>query len=259
MSPDCIIVIPARLTSTRLPDKPLRMLAGQPLIAHVVARARAAAMGRVLVATDAEAIARVARDLGVEAVMTSAAHASGTDRLAEVARVMRWPDSQVVVNLQGDEPMAPVSGMRAVAALLMDSGSPVATLATPLETASQWTDPNCVKVVRALDGRALYFSRAPIPHGRDGTAGLAATEHGLASPHRLRHIGIYAYRAGFLRQFVELPRSPLERAESLEQLRALEHGYDIAVGLAPEPFPAGVDTEEDLARVEQLMRDADVG
>jgi len=258
MKSECVIVIPARLRSTRLPNKALRLLAGRPMIVHVMERANAAGLGPVLVATDADSIARVVQDHGGEAVMTSARHASGTDRLAEVADIKGWKDSQIVVNLQGDEPLAPVSGIRAVAEVLRQGPSPMATLATPLDAPSQWTDPNCVKVIRALDDRALYFSRAPIPHVRDSASAVETTDPCLAFPQVLWHIGIYAYRAGFLRQFVALARTPLECAEALEQLRALEHGFSIAVGIAPEPFPPGVDTEEDLARTERRMLAAQV-
>ena len=253
MKSDCVIVIPARLRSTRLPNKALRPLAGKPMIVHVLERARAAELGPVLVATDAEAIAKVVREHGGEAVMTSPAHASGTDRIAEVAALKRWSAKQIVVNLQGDEPLAPVAGIRAVAELLRKATAPMATLATPLDSVPQWTDPNCVKVIRALNGHALYFSRAPIPHVRDSASAVETTDPCLAFPEVLRHIGIYAYRAGFLGTFVKLNRTPLECAEALEQLRALEHGYAIAVGIAPEPFPPGVDTEADVARVERLL------
>lgn len=252
MSHGFVVAIPARLRATRLPDKPLRMLAGRPLLAHVIERARASAAREVVVATDDVRIAAVAEQAGVRAVMTRVDHASGTDRLAEVARALGWRDDLCVVNLQGDEPLAPVSGIEAVAALLASSDAPVATLATAIEDTTELFDPNVVKVVRDARGRALYFSRAPIPWARDAFA----TELGrnvLPAIGYLRHIGIYGYRAGFLTRYVGLPRTPLEIAESLEQLRVLEHGYRIAVGIAPEPFPGGVDTEADLVRVEALL------
>jgi 3-deoxy-manno-octulosonate cytidylyltransferase (CMP-KDO synthetase) len=180
--------------------------------------------------------------------MTRTDHASGTDRLAEVAATRGWPGTAIVVNLQGDEPQAPASGIRTVAALLaQDPACEMATLAAPIDSAEQLFDPNCVKLVRDARGRALYFSRAPIPHARDAVArapGVLAPGVGY-----LRHIGIYAYRAGFLRRFAALSRGVLESVEALEQLRALEHGHAIAVELAPDPFPAGVDTEQDLERV----------
>ena len=253
MSLEFIVAIPARLGSTRLPRKPLRLLAGRPLIAHVAERALAAGAREVVVATDDAGIARACRELAVEVCMTRADHASGTDRLAEVAAARGWADEAIVVNLQGDEPQAPPEGLRHVAAVLAGAPAAVAaTLATPVESAAQLFDPNVVKLVRGADGHALYFSRAPIPWHRD------AFREGRALPADaagawLRHIGIYAYRAGFLRRFTALPPSMLERIEALEQLRILEAGQRIAVGLSPAPFPAGVDTEEDLARVEQAL------
>jgi 3-deoxy-manno-octulosonate cytidylyltransferase (CMP-KDO synthetase) len=250
---DFVVAIPARLRATRLPGKPLRELAGRPMLAHVIDRARDAGAREIVVATDDESIAAVARREGVRAVMTREDHASGTDRLAEVAATLGWSPGLRVVNLQGDEPLAPPSGIRAVAELLETRDAPVATLATPVADAAQLFDPNVVKVVRAVSGDALCFSRAPLPWARDafGTeAGRSNLPEGIAW---LRHIGIYGYRAGFLATFVALPRTPLETAESLEQMRVLEHGYRIAVGIAPEPFPAGVDTEADLARVAEAI------
>ncbi|MGH8183945.1 MAG: 3-deoxy-manno-octulosonate cytidylyltransferase [Rhodanobacteraceae bacterium] len=246
-----IVAIPARYGSTRLPGKPLRLLAGEPLIVHVVRRARAAGAARVVVATDDVRIERALSDSGIEVCMTRADHASGSDRLAECAATLGWPDAAVVVNLQGDEPFAPAVGIRAVAEALVEDAADMATLATPVETAERWFDPNCVKVVRDLRGRALYFSRAPLPWARDALAhDRIHVPEGLQV---LRHIGIYAYRAGFLKTFAELPATPLERAESLEQLRALEHGRAIAVRITPAPFPPGVDTEADLARAERVL------
>ena len=246
-----IVAIPARYGSTRLPGKPLRLLGGEPLVAHVARRARAAGAARVVVATDDARIAAAAAAAGIEACMTRADHASGSDRLAECAAKLGWPDDAVVVNLQGDEPFAPVAGVRAVAEALVEDGADMATLATPIETAAQWFDPNCVKVVRDLRGRALYFSRAPVPWARDALArDRTSVPEGLRV---LRHIGIYAYRAGFLKTFAGMPATPLERAESLEQLRALEHGHAIAVRITPETFPPGVDTEADLARAERVL------
>jgi 3-deoxy-manno-octulosonate cytidylyltransferase (CMP-KDO synthetase) len=250
-SPPFIVAIPARYGSTRLPGKPLLALAGEPMIVHVARRARAAGAADVVVATDDARIEAALAGSGVRVVLTGAEHASGSDRLAEVAERLGWADDAIVVNLQGDEPLAPASGIRAVAEALHDGAAPMATLATPLLTSEELFDPNCVKVVRDLHERALYFSRAPLPWPRD------AFQHDRqtlpeAFPF-LRHIGIYAYRAGFLRRFAALPRTPLEQLESLEQLRALEHGHAIAVRIAPEPFPAGVDTAEDLARAEQVL------
>lgn len=256
MNESFVVAIPARLGSTRLSRKPLRLLGGRPLVAHVVERARRAGAAEVVVATDSAEIADVVAPLGVPVAMTREDHPSGTDRLAEVARQRGWDDTTLVVNLQGDEPFAPASGIVAVArALASDPDAPMATLATPVDDAAQLFDPNAVKVVRDARGRALYFSRAPIPWARDAfAAGRTALPAGAPF---LRHIGIYAYRAGFLRRFATLPRGVLESVEALEQLRVLEAGHAIAVGIAPEAFPPGVDTEEDLARAQAHLAAAD--
>lgn len=245
------VAIPARYGSTRLAGKPLLPIAGLPMVLHVVRRALAAGAVEVVVATDDERIVAALADAGVTLVMTRADHASGSDRLAECATRLGWEDSDVIVNLQGDEPLAPASGIRAVAATLAAGDAPMATLATPLESVAELFDPNCVKLVRDARGRALYFSRAPLPWPRAAFArGRDFLPDGLPF---LRHIGIYAYRAGFLRAFAALPPTPLERTESLEQLRALEHGHAISVGIAPQAFPPGVDTADDLARVHDLL------
>ena len=252
--PDFVVAIPARFGASRLPGKPLRLLGGEPVVAHVVRRAQAAGARAVWVATDDARIADALAGSGAQVAMTDAAHASGSDRLAECARIAGWGDGEIVVNLQGDEPFAPASGIRAVAATLAASGAPMATLATPVADAATLFDPNAVKLVRAGNGDALYFSRAPIPWAREA---FAANRDALpAGDAWLRHVGIYAYRVGFLRAFAALPPSPLERIESLEQLRALEHGHRIAVALAPEEFPPGIDTPEDLARAEARWRGA---
>lgn len=246
-----IVAIPARHGSTRLPGKPLRLLGGEPLIVHVARRARAAGAVRVVVATDDERIAAAVADSGVEVCMTRVDHASGSDRLAECANAQGWADDALVVNLQGDEPFAPAAGIRAVADALAAGDAPMATLAAPIESVEEWFDPDCVKVVCDVRGHALYFSRAPVPWARDAFARDRRTRP--AGSTALRHIGIYAYRAGFLKTFADLAPTPLERTESLEQLRALEHGYRIAVRLTPEPFPPGIDTAEDLARAEHAL------
>lgn len=251
--PPFLVAIPARYGSTRLPAKALRLLAGEPMIVHVARRAREAGAADVVVATDDERIADALAHSEVRVVMTRADHASGSDRLAECADACGWQDDAIVVNLQGDEPLAPASGIREVAAALAQDDVPMATLATPVTSAEELFDPNCVKLVRSLGGRALYFSRAPLPWARDA---LMRSRAELPTGPFLRHIGIYAYRAGFLRRFATLPPTPLEALESLEQLRALEHGHAIAVRIAPEPFPPGVDTAEDLARVERLLAGA---
>ncbi|HET6546469.1 MAG TPA: 3-deoxy-manno-octulosonate cytidylyltransferase [Rhodanobacteraceae bacterium] len=248
-----VVAIPARHASIRLPGKPLLPIGGVPMILHVARRALSAGAAEVVVATDDARIEAALAGSGARVVMTRADHASGSDRLAECAALLGWPDDAIVVNLQGDEPLAPASGIRAVAAALVESDSPMATLATPLASADELFDPHCVKLVCDGAGRALYFSRAPLPWARDAFA-LDRAVLPDSVPF-LRHVGIYAYRAGFLRRFADLPRSPLERAESLEQLRALEHGHAIAVRIAPEPFPPGVDTAEDLARVERILRE----
>ncbi|QBB70455.1 3-deoxy-manno-octulosonate cytidylyltransferase [Pseudolysobacter antarcticus] len=249
-----IVAIPARYASTRLPGKPLRQIADAPMIVHVARRALAAGASSVIVATDDVRIAAELRDHDVQVCMTRADHASGSDRLAECAEQLGWSDDTIVVNLQGDEPLAPVSGIRAVAEALATSDAPMATLASPITSAHEMFDPNCVKVVCDANGYALYFSRAPLPYARDAFA-LKRDVLPSTVPF-LRHIGIYAYRAGFLRRFAALRPTPLEQAEALEQLRALEHGERIQVRIAPEPFPAGVDTEEDLARVRRLLESA---
>lgn len=249
--PGFIVAIPARYGSTRLPGKPLRLLGGEPLIVHVARRARAAGAAQVVVATDDARVAAALDGSNIDVCLTRVDHASGSDRLAECAAMLDWPDDAVVVNLQGDEPFAPTAGIDAVVDALVEEGADMATLATPIESAREWFDPDCVKVVRDLRGRALYFSRAPVPWARDALArDRASIPDGLGV---LRHIGIYAYRARFLKAFARLPATPLERAESLEQLRALEHGHVIAVRITPAPFPPGVDTEEDLARAERTL------
>jgi len=252
--PAFIVAIPARHGSTRLPGKPLLPLAGEAMILHVARRAQQAGAAQVVVATDDARIAGALAGLPLTVCLTRSDHASGSDRLAECAAQLGWADDAIVVNLQGDEPLAPPSGIRAVAQALAESAAPMATLVTLLGGIEELFNPHCVKVVCDAGGHALYFSRAPLPWARDA---LAASRDVLpAGVPFLRHIGIYAYRAGFLRRFAALPRTPLEAAESLEQLRALEHGYRIAVRLAPEAFPAGVDTPEDLARVDALLRRA---
>lgn len=246
-----VVAIPARYGATRLPGKPLRLIAGLPMIVHVARRAVEAGAAQVIVATDDARIAEALSDHDVIVCMTRADHASGSDRLAECVEQMGWSDETLVVNLQGDEPLAPPSGVRRVAEILAASDAPMATLATPITEADDLFNPNCVKVV-AAGGHALYFTRAPAPWARDA---FAATRDALpAGVPFLRHIGIYAYRAGFLRRYTTLARTPLETAESLEQLRVLEHGYRIALDVTPEAFPAGVDTEEDLARVDAWFR-----
>ena len=245
---DFVVAIPARFAASRLPGKPLRLLAGEPLALHVARRALRAGAREVWVAADDERIAAALEGAGVNVAMTSRDHASGTDRLAECARIACWSDDTVVVNLQGDEPFAPASGIRAVAELMHAGRSEMATLAAPVTEVETLLDPNAVKLVRADDGHALYFSRAPIPWPRDAFA----TDRSRMPDQGewLRHIGISGVRAGSLQRFAALPPGRLEQIGSLEQLRVLEAGYRISVGVPPEPFPPGVDTPEDLARAE---------
>ncbi len=249
--PAFIVAIPARYGSTRLPAKPLRAIAGVPMVVRVAQRAQQAGASQVVVAVDDARIAEALAGQGVDICMTRADHASGSDRLAECVEHYGWADDAIVVNLQGDEPFAPAAGIREVALALAQDDAPMATLATPIADAHELFDPNVVKLVRDARGRALYFSRAPLPWARDA---FAADRQSLpADVPFLRHIGIYAYRAGFLRRYTGLARTPLEQAESLEQLRVLEHGHAIAVRLTPEPFPPGIDTEADLARAERWL------
>lgn len=256
--PDFIVAIPARYAASRLPGKPLRLIGGDPMVLHVARRALAAGAREAWVATDDVRIADALQGSGVRVAMTSAEHPSGTDRLAECARIAGWADDAIVVNLQGDEPFAPADGIACVARAVADSGAGIATLAAAIDDVDTLLDPNAVKVVRAGNGDALYFSRAPVPWPRDA---FARDRSAMPDGQWLRHIGIYGYRVSALRAFAELPPGRLERVESLEQLRALEAGWRIAVALAPSPFPPGVDTPEDLARAEcifqqQSMEDA---
>lgn len=246
------VVIPARHASTRLPGKPLALIAGTPMILHVHRLALRAGAHEVIVATDDERIRAACRAAGAEVEMTATDHASGTDRIAEVAIRRGWTDDSIVVNLQGDEPLMPPALIGQAAALLAGNASAaIATLAAPLASLAEFLDPNVVKVVARPDGQALYFSRAPIPWDRDGaSAGLASqTRHRDAR----RHLGIYAYRVGALRRLAALPPAPLEERERLEQLRALQAGMLIMVADAIEPPGPGVDTAEDLARVARLL------
>jgi len=243
------VVIPARYAASRLPGKPLALIAGQSLIQHVWARAVASGATSVVVATDDERVFEAARAFGAEAVMTAPTHQSGTDRVAEVVRRQRWGDEEIVVNLQGDEPSIDPSLIAGLATALRSQPEvDMATAVAPVANLAEFLDPNAVKALRAADGRALYFSRAPVPWPRDAVvAGQPARYDGA-----WRHIGIYGYRVRSLLQFAAWEPTPLELAEKLEQLRALEHGMVIhLVRLAVAP-PAGVDTPEDLARVRAL-------
>lgn len=247
------IIIPARLNSTRLARKALHPINGKPMVAHVVERALAVGARRVILATDSEEIRRAISDYQIEIVLTDPALASGTDRIAAACLELALGDDEIVVNVQGDEPLTPARCVLQLAQLLNDSTTAaMATLASPIIDADELFNPNVVKVVRDADGFALYFSRAPIPWARDAFAqSRSALPAAVAFS---RHVGMYAYRAGFLRVYSALPASPLEQAESLEQLRALYHGHKIAVQDAVEPIPAGVDTLADVERVAALLK-----
>lgn len=246
-----IAVVPARLASSRLPDKPLLDIAGKPMVVRTAERARASSASRVLVATDDTRIHETAQTHGFEAMLTRTDHATGTDRLAEVVERLDLPDNTVLVNVQGDEPLIEPALIDAVAGLLLrDTVAAMSTCASRITALATFMSPNAVKVVCDTAGRALYFSRAPIPWPRDAFAnGPDALPQNLNSLH---HIGLYAYRAGFLRRFSSLPQGPLERWESLEQLRALENGHAISVHITQSHPPAGVDTPEDLERVRRI-------
>jgi 3-deoxy-manno-octulosonate cytidylyltransferase (CMP-KDO synthetase) len=246
------VVVPARYGSTRLPGKPLLPLAGKPMIQWVYECGRRSGAQQVIVATDDERIARVARGFGAEVRLTASTLASGTDRVAEVACREQWPDTDIVVNLQGDEPLMPAALIDQVAALLAASpGADIATLAVPLKSVAALLDPNVAKVVTDVRQRALYFSRAPIPWSRDGApAGLASQVSHLGAR---RHLGIYAYRVAALRRIALLPPSEHELLEQLEQLRALDHGMDIRVADAVVPSGMEVNTAADLTAVEALI------
>lgn len=247
------VVIPARHASSRLPGKPLREIAGRTMIEHVWRSASHSGAEQVVIATDDERIASVAAGFGADACMTRADHASGTDRLAEVVEALSWPDMTIVVNVQGDEPLMPAALVRQVAADLAGHDSArIATAATPIHTAAEYFDPNVVKVVTDRAGYALYFSRAPIPWDRDLLAdGRQALPDQLAP---LRHIGLYAYRAGFLRDYARMEPALLENTERLEQLRALWSGERIHVLEIPGHPGPGVDSERDIALVEEILR-----
>ena len=248
------VVIPARFASSRFPGKALALLAGRPVLEHVWRQAQRSAATDVVVATDDDRIATAARGFGADVVLTRASHRSGTERAAEVATLRGWPDDALVVNCQGDAPLIPPACIDQVAALLVArSGAALATLCTPIVTVEDYHNANVVKVVCAADGRALYFSRAPIPS--DSHAAInAAGEGASAVPPSLRHVGLYAYRAGALRQLANAPSCALEMTESLEQLRALWLGLEIRVALAVELLGPDVDTPQDLERAAQFLR-----
>ncbi len=232
------VVVPARYASTRLPGKPLLDLGGEPMLMRTVAQVKRSGAAEVIVATDDPRIEQACLDANVDVMMTSADHQSGTDRLYEVVAARGWSDDTIVLNVQGDEPFIPPDSIVQVAELLATGDAPIATLATPLDSDAALHDPNVVKVVRAGNGCALYFSRAAIPWLRE--------KDGQIPVEALRHIGIYGYRSGTLREFATVGSCALERHERLEQLRALWHGWPISVGLARTVPGPGVDTPEDL-------------
>lgn len=246
------VLIPARLASTRLPNKPLADLAGAPMVVRVAQRVRSgvAATTRVVVAGDSPAIVNACLDHGIEAVLTRNDHPSGSDRLAEASQLLGLGDDEIVVNVQGDEPLIDPALVQAVADLLRaQPQASMGTAAHAIDTIADFSNPNVVKVVLDAAGLALYFSRAPIAWWRDGFAdGIQS----LPSPAPLRHIGIYSYRVGFLRLFPQLTQAPIEVTEALEQLRALWHGYRIAVHVSSHAPGPGVDTPQDLERVRAL-------
>jgi 3-deoxy-manno-octulosonate cytidylyltransferase (CMP-KDO synthetase) len=248
------VIIPARLGSTRLPDKPLADIAGKPMVVRVAERAAASGAAAVWVAADDERITRACATHGVQALLTRSDHASGSDRLAEACGQLRLADEAIVVNVQGDEPLIDPALVARCAALLDEHPDcAMATAAHPLHKVEDYLDTNVVKVVCNAAGHALLFSRAPLPWWRDGPRDAAGRPMALPpEPPALRHIGLYAYRAGFLRRFPQLPPAPLERTESLEQLRVLWHGERIAVHVSPTAPGPGVDTLEDLHRVRAL-------
>lgn len=247
------VVIPARLASSRLPNKPLADIAGLPMVVRVAQRAMLSQASQVVVAADDDSIVAACAAHGVRALLTHKDHVSGSDRLAEACQLLGLPPDAVVVNVQGDEPLIPPALINDVARVLTERpDASMSTAAHAIGSLEEFTNPNVVKVVMDARQMALYFSRAPIPWWRDGQSG--SSFKALPSPAPLRHIGIYGYRAGFLALFPTLPPAPIETMESLEQLRTLWHGHRIAVHVTDQAPGPGVDTPEDLARVRQLLQ-----
>jgi len=245
------VLIPARMASSRLPDKPLADLAGIPMVVRVAQRADASKASRVVVATDDERVLLACQSHGVEAIMTRSDHVSGSDRLAEACAILKLTDQEIVVNVQGDEPLIAPESIDAVAQLLATRDDcSMSTLAHAIDNVEEFSSPHVVKVVLDARDTALYFSRAPIAWWRDG---FSHGIHQLPSPAPLRHVGLYAYRVEFLRTFPQLSQAPLETLESLEQLRALWHGHRIAVHVSAHAPGPGIDTPEDLARVRRFF------
>jgi 3-deoxy-manno-octulosonate cytidylyltransferase (CMP-KDO synthetase) len=244
-------VIPARFASTRLPGKPLADIAGKPMVVRVAERALMSKADEVIVATDHEDILKACAAHGIQAIMTRSDWPTGTDRIAEVAQKKAWNDDQVVVNVQGDEPLIDPEVIDQVALALLEGNQAISTCAHPIHDWADFLNPNVVKIALRENGDALYFSRAPIPYPRDTLAGKS-TEQILQNPGKpigFRHVGLYAYRTHFLRHYQNLPPAQIEQLESLEQLRALAHGFQIKVCMIQDAPAAGVDTPEDLERV----------
>jgi 3-deoxy-manno-octulosonate cytidylyltransferase (CMP-KDO synthetase) len=245
------VVIPARFASTRLPGKPMLDIGGKPMVIRVAEQAAKCGAQQIIIATDHPPIIQAAEQYGFKATLTRADHVSGTDRIAEVAAQQAWPDDTIIVNVQGDEPLIPPGLIRAVAQHLYDHPDcAIATACHPIHDEASLRNPNIVKAVIAKNGNALYFSRAPIPYPRDAFAQNAGLPSDIPV---LRHIGIYAYRASFLTVYGQLAPAAIEQAESLEQLRALWHGYQIGVAITADAPPSGVDTEQDLQTARTLF------
>lgn len=238
-----VVLIPARLASTRLPNKALADIGGKPMVVRVAEQAHKSNASKVVVATDSSEIASVCQEYDIDVVMTAAKHTSGTERLAEAALLLGLSSDEIVVNVQGDEPLIAPDLINQVAEHLATNPVPMATVGHPIQDADEFNNPNCVKVVLNHSNEAIYFSRAPIPFPRNQIDGLPKNIPAL------RHIGIYGYRAGFLSAYSHMDASPLEDIESLEQLRVLWHGYKIGVEITENAPYAGVDTEADLLRV----------
>lgn len=254
-------VVPARYASTRLPGKPLLDLGGKPMVVRVAEQALKSGAEEVCIATDHADVAAAAREHGLAVVMTRADHATGTDRLAEVVALNAWSDDTLVVNVQGDEPLIDPLLIVQTARQLADSGAAIATVGHPISAMEDFLNPNVVKLVRRADGDALYFSRAPMPWPRDAFASLRAANAGVLpgtgplpeGAGAIRHIGLYAYRASFLKAYAELAPAPLEAVESLEQLRALFHGFRISVAISLAMPASGVDTPEDALQMQKYF------
>jgi 3-deoxy-manno-octulosonate cytidylyltransferase (CMP-KDO synthetase) len=247
--PRFVVLIPARLSASRLPNKPLADLAGIPMVVRVAQRAQLSQASQVVVATDSAEVIKVCEQYGVTAIMTRDDHPSGSDRLAEAATMLGLPDAAIVVNVQGDEPLIEPHNINAVAQLLHDqSACSMSTLANPIKHWEEWHSPHCVKVVLDAQSCAMYFSRAGIPHFRGGSTDQ------LPPYPVYRHVGLYAYRCDFLKLYPTLTTSIAEQAEALEQLRVLWHGYRIAVHISQVSSAAGVDTPADLERVRELLK-----